>query len=72
MVAERLAGHHTPVTTVEEMWHRVEAAWSSVPVHVIQSLLDSIPRCTSAVIAARGVVRGTDFSGSKQPNFLKI
>ncbi|GFT55063.1 uncharacterized protein TNCV_2325651 [Trichonephila clavipes] len=35
MVAERLTGHHTPVTTVDELWHRVEASCASVPVHVI-------------------------------------
>ncbi|GFX49330.1 hypothetical protein TNCV_3334481 [Trichonephila clavipes] len=27
MVSERLALHHTPVTTVDELWYRVEAAW---------------------------------------------
>ncbi|GFY10970.1 hypothetical protein TNCV_1124911 [Trichonephila clavipes] len=26
MVAKRLAHHHKPVTTVDELWHRVEAA----------------------------------------------
>ncbi|GFV21001.1 hypothetical protein TNCV_2280451 [Trichonephila clavipes] len=36
MVAEQLARHHTPVTTVDELWHRVEAAWASE--HVIQSV----------------------------------
>ncbi|GFV89388.1 hypothetical protein TNCV_4152071 [Trichonephila clavipes] len=28
-VAERLAHQHTAVTTVDELWHRVEAAWAS-------------------------------------------
>ncbi|GFW13753.1 hypothetical protein TNCV_2105771 [Trichonephila clavipes] len=50
MVAERLACHHTPATTADELWYRVEAAWSSVS---IQSLFDSIPRQISAVITAR-------------------
>ncbi|GFV20441.1 transposable element Tcb2 transposase [Trichonephila clavipes] len=54
MIAERLACHHTPVTTVDELWHRVEAAWASVPVHAIQSLFDSMPRYINAVIIARG------------------
>ncbi|GFW92350.1 transposable element Tcb1 transposase [Trichonephila clavipes] len=54
MVAERLARHHTAVTTVDELWHRVEAAWTSVPVHAIQYLFDSMPRRISAVIIARG------------------
>ncbi|GFW01909.1 uncharacterized protein TNCV_3028801 [Trichonephila clavipes] len=51
---ERLARHHTPVSTVDELWYRVEAAWSSVPVHVIQSLFDSMHMRISAVITARG------------------
>ncbi|GFY32210.1 integrase catalytic domain-containing protein [Trichonephila clavipes] len=28
MVAERLARHHTTVITVDELWHRVKAAWT--------------------------------------------
>ncbi|GFT93309.1 uncharacterized protein TNCV_904611 [Trichonephila clavipes] len=28
MVAERLARHHTAVTTVDELWHLVEVAWA--------------------------------------------
>ncbi|GFV57078.1 transposable element Tcb1 transposase [Trichonephila clavipes] len=39
MVAERLAHLHTPVTTVDELWHRVEAAWVSIPAHATQSLI---------------------------------
>ncbi|GFW93318.1 hypothetical protein TNCV_2604361 [Trichonephila clavipes] len=35
MVAERLTRHHTPVTMVDELWQRVEAAWVSVPEHAI-------------------------------------
>ncbi|GFW68198.1 transposable element Tcb1 transposase [Trichonephila clavipes] len=54
MVAESLARHLTPVTTVDELWYHVEAAWSSEPVHAIQSLFDSMRRCISAVITARG------------------
>ncbi|GFW64954.1 hypothetical protein TNCV_392201 [Trichonephila clavipes] len=49
-----LARHHTPVPTVDELWHRIEAAWASVPVCAIQSLFDSIPKRISAVISARG------------------
>ncbi|GFX73054.1 transposable element Tcb1 transposase [Trichonephila clavipes] len=54
MVAEQLACHYTPITTVDEMWHRVEAAWASVPVHAIHSLFDSKPRRISTVNTARG------------------
>ncbi|GFW89941.1 odorant receptor [Trichonephila clavipes] len=54
MVAEIRARYHTPVTLVDELWHRVEAAWASISVHAIQSLFDSMPRRISAVIIARG------------------
>ncbi|GFT24909.1 hypothetical protein TNCV_3021881 [Trichonephila clavipes] len=53
MVAEWLTHHHAKVTTVDELWHRVEAALASVPIHVIQSLVDSMPRPISAVIIAK-------------------
>ncbi|GFU84812.1 transposable element Tcb1 transposase [Trichonephila clavipes] len=52
--AKRLARHHTPVTTVDELWHSVEAAWASVNAHALQFLFDSIPRSTSAVTTDRG------------------
>lgn len=58
MVAERLARHHSPSTTVDELWHSVEAAWTEIPVHAIQSLFDSMPRRINAVIAARGGCSG--------------
>ncbi|GFT46782.1 odorant receptor [Trichonephila clavipes] len=54
MVAERLTRHHTTVPTVDELGHRVEAAWASIPVHAIQSLFYSMPRRISAVIIDRG------------------
>ncbi|GFV14634.1 hypothetical protein TNCV_2586071 [Trichonephila clavipes] len=55
MVVEQLARHHKPVTTVDELWYRVEVAWCSVPVHAIQSRFDSMPRRIRAVITARRV-----------------
>ncbi|GFX50763.1 hypothetical protein TNCV_2723471 [Trichonephila clavipes] len=53
-LATRLARHHTPVFTVDELWYRVEAARASVPAYTIQSLIRSIPRRISAVITTRG------------------
>ncbi|GFU26107.1 hypothetical protein TNCV_5105601 [Trichonephila clavipes] len=53
-VAERLACHYTPVTMVDELWQRLKAAWSSVPLHAIQSLFDSMSKHISALIIARG------------------
>ncbi|GFU50164.1 hypothetical protein TNCV_300121 [Trichonephila clavipes] len=57
MAAKQLAHHHTSVTTVNEQWHRVEAAWASVPVIAIQSQFDSMSRHKSAVITATGGAR---------------
>ncbi|GFW43739.1 hypothetical protein TNCV_4770881 [Trichonephila clavipes] len=53
MVVEPLVRNHTPITTVNELFYRVEISWSSVPIHAIQSLFDSMPRRISAVITAR-------------------
>nr|ALD51399.1 odorant receptor 8 [Locusta migratoria] len=56
MVVEQFARHNPPVTTLDELWYRVEAAWASVPVHAIKVLFDSMPRRIKAVITARGAV----------------
>ncbi|GFU47942.1 uncharacterized protein TNCV_4967381 [Trichonephila clavipes] len=53
MVAEQIARHHTPVTMVDELWHRVEAAGAFTPEHAVQFLFDSIPRRISTFITAR-------------------
>ncbi|GFY33675.1 integrase catalytic domain-containing protein [Trichonephila clavipes] len=58
MVAERLPCQHTSVTTVDELWHRIEAAWASIPAHVIQSLFESMLKRISCVIIARGGCSG--------------
>ncbi|GFW39894.1 probable RNA-directed DNA polymerase from transposon X-element [Trichonephila clavipes] len=43
---------------LDVLWHRVEAAWASVPVHAIQSLFNSMQRRINAVITARGGCSG--------------
>ncbi|GFX20877.1 hypothetical protein TNCV_79321 [Trichonephila clavipes] len=53
MVADRLARHYAPVTTVDELLYRVEAAWASVPFHAIQSPFEQMPSHISAVITPR-------------------
>ena len=50
MVEEQLGCHHKPVTIVDELWHLVETAWAIVDVFTMQSLLDSMPRRTTAAI----------------------
>ncbi|GFX59960.1 transposable element Tcb1 transposase [Trichonephila clavipes] len=58
MVAKRLGRHHMPVTKVDELCYRVKHVWAPVPVHAIQSLLDSMSRRLSADITARGGCSG--------------
>ncbi|GFS87928.1 transposable element Tcb1 transposase, partial [Trichonephila clavipes] len=68
MVAQRLTQITPPVATPDQLWQRVEAAWSAVPQEHIQSLFERMPRrvaairisdyesCTCAVIAVVVVV----------------
>ena len=53
-VVERLSRHHLPATTIDELWHRVEAEWNDEPVSVIQAQFDSMPSRITAVVASRG------------------
>ncbi|GFU69533.1 hypothetical protein TNCV_1350931 [Trichonephila clavipes] len=76
MITEPLDCHHSPVTTVDELWHQVEAAWASAPVHATNLCLS---QCSSVYVlfllpdvVVRGTFRGSEFSGSMHPNFLKI
>lgn len=54
MVAEQQSRHHVPVTTVSELGHRVKGAWVAIPLYVVQTLLDSMPRHVCAIISVRG------------------
>ncbi|GFX02690.1 transposable element Tcb1 transposase [Trichonephila clavipes] len=53
MVAQRLTQSTPPAATPDQLWQRVEAAWSAVPQEHIQSLFESMPR---RVAASRGRV----------------
>ncbi|KFM64192.1 Transposable element Tcb1 transposase, partial [Stegodyphus mimosarum] len=44
MVAERLTQITSQAATPDQLWQRVEAAWSAVPQEHIQSLFESMPR----------------------------
>ncbi|GFT11133.1 transposable element Tcb1 transposase [Trichonephila clavipes] len=44
MVAQRLTQITPPAATRDQLWQRVEAAWSAVSQEHIQSLFESIPR----------------------------
>ncbi|GFU33876.1 transposable element Tcb1 transposase [Trichonephila clavipes] len=54
MVAQRLIQITPPAATPDQLWQRVEAAWSVVPQEHIQSLFESITRRVAAVISNNG------------------
>ncbi|GFV65964.1 transposable element Tcb1 transposase [Trichonephila clavipes] len=54
MVAKRLTQITPPAATPDQLWQRVEAAWSVVPQEHIQSLFESMPRRVAAVISNNG------------------
>ncbi|GFX48919.1 transposable element Tcb1 transposase [Trichonephila clavipes] len=58
MVAQRLTRITPPAATLDQLWQRVEAAWSAVPQEHIQSLFESMPRRVAAVISNNGGYSG--------------
>ncbi|GFW38037.1 transposable element Tcb1 transposase [Trichonephila clavipes] len=58
MVAQRLSQITPPAATPDQLWQRVEAAWSAVPQEHIRSLFESMPRRVAAVISNNGGYSG--------------
>ncbi|GFV54918.1 transposable element Tcb1 transposase [Trichonephila clavipes] len=58
IVAERLTQITPPAATPDQLWKRVEAAWSAVRQEHIQSLFESMPRRVAAVISNDGGYSG--------------
>lgn len=58
MVAERLTQITSQAATPDQLWQRVEAAWSAVPQEHIQTLFESMPRRVAAVISNNGGYSG--------------
>ncbi|GFX77660.1 transposable element Tcb1 transposase [Trichonephila clavipes] len=58
IVAQRLTLITRPAATPDQLWQRVEAAWSAVPQEHIQSLFESMPRRVAAVISNNGGYSG--------------
>ncbi|GFV86402.1 transposable element Tc1 transposase [Trichonephila clavipes] len=54
MVAQRLTQITPPAATPDQLWQRVEAAWSAVPQKHIQNLFESMSRRLAAVISNNG------------------
>ncbi|GFT82564.1 transposable element Tcb1 transposase [Trichonephila clavipes] len=58
MVAQRLTQIIPPAVTPDQLWQRVEAAWSAVPQEHIQSPFESMLRSMEAVISNNGGYSG--------------
>ncbi|GFW95789.1 transposable element Tcb1 transposase [Trichonephila clavipes] len=54
MVDQRLTQITPPATTPDQLWERVEAAWSDVPQEHIQIIFESMPGRVAAVISNNG------------------
>ncbi|GFV84561.1 transposable element Tc1 transposase [Trichonephila clavipes] len=54
MVAQRLSQISPPAATPDQLWQRVEAAWSAVPQELIQSLFESMTMRVAVVISNNG------------------
>ncbi|GFY25239.1 transposable element Tcb1 transposase [Trichonephila clavipes] len=58
MVTQRLTQITPSGATPDQLWQRVEVAWSAVPEEHIQSLFESMPRRVAAVISNNGGYSG--------------
>ncbi|KFM74756.1 Transposable element Tcb1 transposase, partial [Stegodyphus mimosarum] len=58
MVAQRLTQITSQAATPDQLWQRVEAAWSAVTQEHIQSLFESMPRRVAAVSSNNGGYSG--------------
>ncbi|GFW04833.1 transposable element Tcb1 transposase [Trichonephila clavipes] len=58
MVTQFLTQITPSAATPDQLWQRVEAAWSAVPQEHIQSLFESMPRRVAAVISNNGGYSG--------------
>ncbi|GFW95339.1 transposable element Tcb1 transposase [Trichonephila clavipes] len=58
MVAQRLTQITPSAATPDQLWQRVETAWSAVPQEHIQSLFESMSRRVAAVIFNNGGYSG--------------
>ncbi|GFW43515.1 transposable element Tcb1 transposase [Trichonephila clavipes] len=54
MIAQRLTQITPPAATPDQLWQRVDAAWSAIPQEHIQSLFESMLRRVAAVISNDG------------------
>ncbi|GFV94521.1 transposable element Tcb1 transposase [Trichonephila clavipes] len=67
MVAQRLTQITPPAATPDQIWQRVEAAWSDLPQEHIQSLFESMPRTDEGEISDNGANTRKLFLQARSP-----
>ncbi|GFW17363.1 transposable element Tcb1 transposase [Trichonephila clavipes] len=70
MVAQQLTQITPSAAPPDQLWQRVEAAWSTVPQEHIQSFFESMPRRVAAVISNNGGYSGYGFW--QKPHFTEV
>ncbi|GFX41932.1 transposable element Tcb1 transposase [Trichonephila clavipes] len=70
MVAQRLTQITPPDATQDQLWQRVDTAWSAVPQEPIQSLFESMPRRVAAEISNHGGYSGRNHISQKSINLI--
>ncbi|GFU95068.1 hypothetical protein TNCV_4138521 [Trichonephila clavipes] len=55
MVAQQLTQITPPFATPDQLWQRVEAAWSTVPQEHIQSFFESLPMLLAKFYASANI-----------------
>ncbi|GFT05619.1 uncharacterized protein TNCV_1044831 [Trichonephila clavipes] len=70
MVAKRLTQITPSAATPNQLWQRVEAAWSAVPQEHIQSIFELMPRRVATVISNNGGYSGYRFW--QEPHFTEV
>ena len=50
----QLANYEEDASSMHELWQRVKAEWSKIPVQTCMELIDSMPRRIAAVLKAKG------------------
>ncbi|GFW22837.1 transposable element Tcb1 transposase [Trichonephila clavipes] len=70
MDVQRLTQITAPAATPDQLWQRVEAAWSAVPQEHIQSLFESMLRREAVVISNNGCYSGRNHTSQKSINLI--
>ena len=51
---KKLNEYENPPQSLHQLWERVEKEWNAIDKPVCWGLIESMPRCTAAVLKAKG------------------